>query len=219
MYDDILQKRSMYQQKIYDKIGEIEAAKLSNEERIKLLHEKQKLRELRESFDEYRYDVKKLTEMVEQEDREFKNRRILYINDLITESLQEIFPEERLSAELECDFYRQSEVSLVLRDYMHNEYVPDICSGKLQQYIISFAAVAGITKGLGIRNLYVDEAFGVAAPAILGDLGEFIKKIVDDGMQVIMIAQNPGLYQGMPRREISLRKNSGCVVVESETDY
>ena len=74
---------------------------------------------------------------------------------------------------------------------------------------------------MGITNLYVDEAFGVAAPDILGDLGQLLYEQVDDGMQVIIISQNPGLYQDIPRREIHLKRDSvtKSVSVIKQADY
>jgi len=74
---------------------------------------------------------------------------------------------------------------------------------------------------LGVNNLYVDEAFGVAAPEILGEIGQVIQHHVDNGMQIVIISQNPGLYQDLPRHEIRLKTNTATneVIVESEIDY
>ena len=81
--------------------------------------------------------------------------------------------------------------------------------------------MSGIVKGLGIKNLYVDEAFGVAAPEIMGEIGKVVQHSVDDDLQIIMIAQNPCVYQDLPRHEITLKKDpvTKSVHVVSEIDY
>ena len=40
-------------------------------------------------------------------------------------------------------------------------------------------------------------------------------------MQIVIISQNPGLYQDLPRHEIRLKTNTATneVIVESEIDY
>lgn len=220
-YESISRNRDYYERRLYAMYADLEHAKINNTEREKLVDERNRLMELRDEFDQYRFDVKRLISAIETEDRQFKNRRIDYLNTLITESLADIFPDDDLKAHLHCDFYRKNGVTLTLVDSDGNELIPDICSGKLQQYLISFAAVAGIASGLGVKSLYVDEAFGVAAPAILGELGKVIQKRAAQGMQIVMIAQNPGLYQDLPRREICLQRDpvSKNVIVANETDY
>lgn len=220
-YENIILKKRMYDQQLQSKTARLERAKLSNAQLETLISERRELVDLLSTVIEYKDDLKKLFEAINNEDREFKNRRISFINGLITEALDKIFPDDKYRAELICDFYRKSEANLVLLDKHGNEMIPDICSGKLQQYLISFAAVSGISKGLGVNNLFVDEAFGVAAPEILGDIGKIIQQRVEEGMQVIMIAQNPAVYQDIPHRKIAIRKNPATQSVEltSVTDY
>lgn len=220
-YDEILRAKQYYESLIYQKTAELERAKINNQQREKLLASRNETAELLRDIIEYQGDLKRFFEAVNTEDREFKNRRITFINGLITEALSIIFPEDSFRAELRCDFYRKSDVSLVLLDRNGNEMIPDVCSGKLQQYLITFAAISGIARGLGVNNLFVDEAFGVAALDILGDIGVIIGELVKNGMQIIMIAQNPAVYQDIPRREIVMRKDAKLDKVEicSVTDY
>lgn len=220
-YDKLLNETNYFDQRIFAKVAELERAKVTNEEREKLSYRRSELEDLNSSFERYMFDLKLFDTALDQEDRKFKNRRTEYIDGLITESLRRIFPTDNLQAKLECDFYRKSEAHLVLRDGDGHELDPDICSGKLQQYLVSFTAVSGIVKGLGIKNLYVDEAFGVAAPEIMGEIGKVVQHSVDDGLQIIMIAQNPCVYQDLPRHEITLKKDpvTKSVHVVSEIDY
>lgn len=220
-YNKINSDREIFQRALIQKAALLERAKINNKQREQLLAQRTELIELQEDLATYNYDLKRLLTVIQKEDRDFKTRRIQYLNTLITDSLAEIFPEDGLKARLYCDFDRKSEVVLELLDKDGNVLSPDMCSGKLQQYLISFAAVSGITKGLGVNNLYVDEAFGVAATSILGEIGKIIQKRVEQGVQIVIIAQNPGLYQDLPRREISLVRDtiSNSISVKSEIDY
>ena len=220
-YEKLQRDLNYYDQKIYSKVAELERAKITNEEREKLMYRQEQLQELVDEFNTYCFDLKLMKTALETEDRNFKNRRLQYIDVLVTDSLKSIFPEDNLQAHLNCDFYRKTETTLELLDAYGHTLDPDICSGKLQQYLISFAAVSGIVKGLGIGNLYVDEAFGVAAPEIMGEIGKLIQQKIEEGLQVIMIAQNPCVYQDLPRHEITLRKDpvKGSVEIVEEKDY
>lgn len=220
-YESIVRRKSSYDRRMYDRVAELERAKIANKEREKLLVRRNEVQDLLDFTDSYLYDLKKLVVTLETEGNNFKNRRIEYLNQIITDSLNEIFVDDPLRAKVRCDFSRTNEVNLELRDSDDNLLDPDMCSGKLQQYLISFASVAGITAGLGLKNLYVDEAFGVAAPEILGEIGKIIQNRIEQGLQVIMIAQNPGLYQDLPRKEIVLRKDpvTRAIEVVSETEY
>lgn len=220
-YAVILSERDYFDRTLYSKYSALEHAKINNQQREQLLAERERVQNLLEDWEKYNFDTKRLISATEAEDREFKNRRIAYLNELITTSLNDIFPDDCLKAKLKCDFNRKNEVSLLLYDADMEELEPDICSGKLQQYLISFTAVAGIALGLGVNNLYVDEAFGVAAPEILGEIGKIVQRYAEKGMQIVLISQNPGLYQDLPRHEIRLHRDplTKSVEVVSETDY
>lgn len=220
-YDNISKDLMYFERKMYQRYAELEHAKLNNEMRERIAARCERLGEIVADLKVYYATVKKVAAAIDTEDRDYKNRRLGYLNSLITDSLAKIFPDKSLQACVECDFDRKNIVTLTLTDKYGNELDPDICSGKLQQYLISFASVAGIASGLGINNLYVDEAFGVAAPEILGEIGQVIQHHVDNGMQIVIISQNPGLYQDLPRHEIRLKTNTATseVIVESEIDY
>ena len=98
---------------------------------------------------------------------------------------------------------------------------PQMSEGKLCQYLISFAAVYSVVKSLGGSSIYVDEAFGVASTARLGDVGEMLNKCVHDGMQIILVSQKADLYCEIPHREIVMHKDSisDSVIIDNITDY
>lgn len=220
MFEDILAKRSLYDKNLFTKMRELERAKLVNEQVKHFSVLKDRLTSLALKVEKHRMDLTKLRAAVIKEDNDFKNRRIEYLNAVITEALADIFPEEGVTAELLCDFSRTDVVELILYDCLGHEYIPDICSGKLMQYLISFSAITGITLKLGKKNIFVDEAFGVASPDIMGKIGDVVQERIDSGLQLIMIAQNSAVYQDLPRHEIILQKDpvlaETCVITECD---
>lgn len=220
-YNVLMAKRQMYDSLIYKKVADLERAKVNNEQRAKLVAERDELAELSKSYAEHIRNLDRLSAAIDREDNNFKTRRLDFVNQLITDSLTKLFPQEGLTAKVICDFKRKNGALLQLLNKDGNVVHPDMCSGQLQQYVISFAAVTGIVQGLGIGNVFIDEAFGVAAPEILGDIGKIVEDFVNGGVRVVMIAQQPGLYQDIPHREIQLKKDpiTGEISVVSTTDY
>ena len=172
MFEEILRNRSFYDQKIADTAVKLERARINNERLDTLKAEREKLQSLSDIIHIYRDTLSLVNRVATVEVNSFQNRRIEYLNSQITAAISEIFPSECLEASIDCDFSRKDICELTLRDREGNEYIPDITDGKLMQYLISFAAVAGITRGLGGTNLFIDEAFGVSDIDRLPDLGD-----------------------------------------------
>lgn len=225
MFEKIVRDRSYYERRIADTAASLERARVVNDQVDTLREEHDNIRSVASEVQLYRDDLSLLKTAVTTEINEYQNRRIEYLNNLITDSLAEIFPERGWIADIRCDFSRKNICKLVLKDRNGHVSLPKVGQGKLLQYLISFAAVAGITKGLGYNNLFIDEAFGVAAVKRLSDIGDIIKKQIEDGMQIILVSQNPSLYNQLPRHVYNLKTITDCdgavprVAVESEEDY
>lgn len=216
MYENIIINRSFYDAFLAKREAEVAAAEENNRHRDILETEKAKAERLLGELNRYRERLGILKAAVEKENDRFRTRRSEFLNDAITESVAKIFPQMGLTAKVYCDYNRKNKTKMSLFDKYGREHLPRICQGKLMQYLISFAAVAGITKGLGIRNLYVDEAFGAGAEEILPEVGQVVQAQIEDGMQIILVSQHKGLYRDLPRHVISLQTDleHDCVVVK-----
>ena len=213
-----------YYSRLSNKRIELERQKSVNNQ-IQVLSEKlSKSEQLLEDIRQYRINLKQLKTIISVEDDSFKERRISYLNDVVSDSLLRIFPLQGFKAKISCDFKRgNNKASLRLIDRSGNVHLPYLSEGKLCQYLISFAATIGVVKGLNTQTVYVDEAFGVSSKANLPKIGEILQETIDDGLQVILISQNSELYNSISRREIHLiDKGNGSiadVVVANEEDY
>lgn len=176
---------------------------------------------LNEKLEEYAQQLRLVRAACITTEHNYQTRRIGYLNTLITDALKEVYPEEGYRAKIIYDYGRKDTVRLELHDAFGHVSSPDIGQGQLMQYVISLITVVGITSGLGYKNLFIDEAFGVAAVSKLADLGEILNRYVRNGMQIILVSQNPVLYNSIPHRVFSLKKDptSGITTVVKTEDF
>lgn len=208
LIESVRRNRDFYNKEILNQQLSLERAKVSNEELETLKGQQFEAATLLERAHEYKMSISKINAMGITEDNAFKKRRISYLDQLITEELFKVFPEEGYLAHVSCDFKnRSNKAHLILTDSAKNVRMPSMTEGKLCQYLISFSATTGAVKGLGKNNLYVDEAFGASDPDNLVKVGKMLKQTVEGGMQVVLISQNSILYQDVPRREFRLARD------------
>ena len=144
-----------------------------------------------------------------EEEVSYKERRIGYVDDKITERLQHIFPQKSLVAQTDCDFKRfQTKLRLYLLDRNGYKRPPFVTEGKGAQQLISYTAAESSLSLLGKNKIYLDEAFSNASEQTQLKIQEILGKSVRDGFQVILIAHSPLIYQELPRREIHLESKS-----------
>lgn len=201
---------------------DLERSKEANKQIKKLRSRESYAKLLMENIDNYLNKLKFLKKVIIVEETNFRERRIDYINTNITEALLKIFPEENFTASVDCDIYRgKSYAQLVLRDPSGNERLPHIQEGKMCQYLISFAAVKGVTTALGSDVIYIDEAFGAASSDNIQKMGPILNEIVESGVQIILVSQNSNLYSNVPHREIIFHKDpvQKKVIVDEISDY
>lgn len=215
-------KLDFYRNKILDKRAALERAKVLQAEYMKTKTHYDRVTDLEKRSYNHLVKLEQLLKIIEKEDSDFKERRINFLNDHITNEILKIFPSKGYVAKIDCDFKRGSgTATLTLIDKYGRERIPEISEGKLCQYLISFASTVGAVKGLNTNNIYVDEAFGVSSTSNLPKIGDILKSTVEDGMQLILISQNAELYSSIPRREIHLKLDEGTdvSVVEDIVDF
>lgn len=215
--------KDVYNTKLHNLELRIVKAKADNENKNKLYAQQTELKELLKNLDAYTGTLRVIQSRAIKETDDFRTGRLGFLSEEITESLAEIFPEDGFKAEVTCSFNRKNSAKLTITDGNGSVFAPSMCSGKLQQYLISFSSISCITRTLGIKVLYVDEAFGASSMDNLPKIGECFEKMVEEnGMQIVLVSQNPGLYQNIKgRREIHLvtDRENRCARVEKILDF
>ena len=214
-------KKEFYRRKITEKKLFLERTKVRNQEYEKIIACKTEAENALHDVQHYLQMLKVCSEIIRKENNDFKGRRIAYLNDMITECLHNFFPNQGFICNIAFEEKNRSNRAVLrLEDSSGFMRKPQMSEGKLCQYLISFAAVYSVVKSLG-GSSYVDEAFGVASTARLGDVGEMLNKCVHDGMQIILVSQKADLYCEIPHREIVMHKDSisDSVIIDNITDY
>lgn len=212
--------KGYFEQRIRDLEVLIAIAKKNNENRQRLLAQKEEVKELAVGLHRYVDKLKVILARTTKENNDFRTRRLDLLNYSVSEELGKIFTRERFQAKITCDFKRKNVVKLVLTDAWGNVFYPRMGNGMLVQYLTSFAAVSCITRTLGYKNLFIDEAFGCSSMNNLPVIGQLLGDLVSSGMQIVCVSQNPALYQDLPRHEICLEMNKeGTGVLMKEKDF
>ena len=201
--------------------NQIAVAEAHNEQIDILTAKLNQVNALNEKLEQYGQQLRIIRAACITTEHNYQTRRINYLNTLITDALHEVYPEEDYTAKIIYDYERKDTVRLELQDRFGHVSSPEVGQGQLMQYVISLIAVVGITSGLGYKNLFIDEAFGVAAASKLPDLGEILNRYVKNGMQIILVSQNSDLYNGIPRRVFGLKKDAstGITTVVKTEDF
>lgn len=221
-YNNYLQDKQYFR----DKINRLEYKKDLSEKNNKI-HEKTKqeyitLLSSLEEIDNIYKMLNNLKDCLNTEYVEFKNRRVNYLADLISDTLFKIFPDERFKSKIiYTDKRRAVKPVLYLEDNLGQLRKPSVTEGKLCQYLISYAAVIAITGINSCNKLFIDEAFGVASENNRPKIGKMIESLVSTGYQLILISQNSDLFCDIQRREIHMEidKNRKAVVVTDVIDF
>ena len=175
-----------------------------------------KLDEIGRNYMTYRNSLGILFQCMQKLSDKKQEDRIAFLNEYITNRLASLFPEHGYAARLNYDKGRADTVRLELIKPDGTVSTPNIGQGQLMQYIISYSAVESIAQGLGVKNIFIDEAFGVCAENKLPEIGDMINASVNEGCQIILVSQHSELYDNIPHREIRLEMGEDCVTKVSE---
>lgn len=156
------------------------------------------------------------------EDNAFKEKRLRYLEAYIDKNLEIIFPNEGFKSKIDFDYsYNNQKVTLYLVDRENKIRIPSVCEGSFLQQLIGFSAAVGIIECLGSNKLYMDEAFSASSMENLTKISGLLKKLLDEGSQILIIEQKNDIFKDLPRREINIEKDAidECVNILSVVDY
>ncbi len=154
--------------------------------------------------------LKQLNNVIIEEENEWRRSVLNIIESEIISDLAFVYPE---------DFYQLTLSSRIVRNKIHIEATVKsvFCNnipgrikntqGRLFQQIVSFAALKSIMNLLGINSVYIDEAFSGAAKDNIKHLNKFLSHIKDEGFNIILIAQNMSLAEGIDANRLLVTRS------------
>lgn len=79
--------------------------------------------------------------------------------------------------------------------------------GRIFQQVVSFAGLIGVMDLLGIHTVYVDEAFSGSSLRNIKKLTKLLEHLEERGMNLILIAQNTSMADGLSANRLYLRRS------------
>lgn len=212
-FSEIKQKNNSFEGLLGLKKAKLAEAKQIEIKRTQLIHLLEESNAILEFLNSQVLNFKLLNEIVNTEERSFKERRLGFLEGCLTSQMEYIFPKKKLRAKINCNFNRNKmKLRLNIVDPAGHVRPPSKTEGKLNQQLISVTAAYGCTKLLNKNILYMDEPFSNSSEDNLIKLQKMLNQFVEEGFQLILISQSPLLFADMSRRVIKLRSSNGVLV-------
>lgn len=207
-YNKMLSNKKYFEKKILENKIKLEQITTSNKEFETLSADKVAGDEIAGALDTYMLNLKDLLDNVNREDKDYRNRRIEFLNSEITKMLEKFFPNKNLAANIIFDDkYKNSNAYLTLVGPDGEVRNPANTQGMLEQYLISFTAVTTVLETMDKHIMFIDEAFGVSSKTNLPKIADILEKSCKSGMQIILATQDPLLFETIPHHVINLSLN------------
>lgn len=78
--------------------------------------------------------------------------------------------------------------------------------GRLFQQVVSFSSLIGVMLLLGIKTIYVDEAFSGSAKKNVKKLNRLLLSLAERGFNLVLIAQDISMAEGLPANRMFLSR-------------
>lgn len=126
---------------------------------------------------------------------------------------------DALSAVYPTDGYKISLATNVLRGKIHIEAsVSSVSSkdipgriintqGRLFQQVVSLAALIGTMSLLGVKTVYIDEAFSGSSKKNIAKLNALLNHYRERGFNLILIVQDTNIADGIPANKLFLHRS------------
>ncbi len=79
--------------------------------------------------------------------------------------------------------------------------------GRLFQQVVSFAGLIAVMSLLGVKTIYVDEAFSGSAKKNISKLNKLLLWLKERGFNLVMIAQDITMAEGIPANRMFLSRS------------
>lgn len=151
-----------------------------------------------------------LGNVITEKESEWREGIFSVLETEIMESLSTVYPQ---------DGYKVKLSTRVLRGKIHIEarvfsiFAQGIpgpigsTQGRLFQQIVSFSALFGVMNLLGIRTVYFDEAFSGSSKRNIKKLNALLRRLKNEGYNVVMIAQDTSLADGIEANRLILSRS------------
>ena len=151
-----------------------------------------------------------LESLIVEQENQWQDAVLRFLEAEIMQDLAFVYPSDGYSVTLSSRVLRgKIHIEASVRSYFTNEMLGDISDtqGRLFQQIVSFAALVGVMKILGVNTVYVDEAFSGAAKANVTKVNKLLSSISERGYNIILIAQDSTMSESISANTLLLSRS------------
>lgn len=128
----------------------------------------------------------------------------------ILDDLHYVYPSDGYSVHLSTRVLRgKIHIDAKVRSSFSNDIPGRIVKtqGRLFQQVVSFAALIGVMDLLGVKTIYIDEAFSGSSKSNIKKLNHLLSVLEERGINLVMIAQDTNIATGVNANRLFLRRS------------
>lgn len=128
----------------------------------------------------------------------------------IANDLSFVYPSDGYQVDLSTRILRgKIHISATVRSTFANDFPGKIkgTQGRLFQQVVSFAALIGVMSLLGVKTIYIDEAFSGSAKKNINKLNKLLLHLKERGFNLVIIAQDTAMAEGIPANRLFLSRS------------
>ena len=154
------------------------------------------------------YYLKTFTLSVTENESLWRESLLKVLEYEIMKGLAVVFPTDGYTVKLESSVSRGNIHITASVSSRISEFPGRIANtqGRLFQQIVSFMALLSIMSLLGVKTIYIDELFSGSSLENIEKLNTLLRTVGEQGYNIIMIAQNASIADGMEVNRLVLSR-------------
>ena len=147
---------------------------------------------------------------VTQKESEWREAVLTVLEEEIIKDLSYVFPTDGYSIKLST---KVSRGKIHIEAMVGSTFSGDIpgrirgTQGRIFQQVVSFAALIGVMELLGIKTVYIDEAFSGSSKQNVKKLNSLLNNLWERGYNLILIAQDTSMANGLEANKLFLTRS------------
>lgn len=150
-----------------------------------------------------------LEKIISEQEKEWREYVLRLIEEEIVQSLSIVYPTDGYIVKLSSRILRKKiHIEGIVSSYFTPQMSGDIADtqGRLFQQIVSIATLVSIMEILGVKTLYIDEAFSGASEANAPKINSLLRHYAGRDLNIILIAQNASIAQNLESNVLRLSR-------------
>ena len=154
--------------------------------------------------------LKLLESIIVEREREWRDAVLRELEAEIMQDLAYVYPSDGYQVKLSSRVLRgKIHIEAETHSYFAGSIAGDVSDsqGRLFQQVVSFAALLGVMKILGVNTVYVDEAFSGASKRNIVKINKLLRSIQERGFNIILIEQDTSMASGIEANVLYLSRS------------